>query len=49
MNCMKCESPSSSFNDMYDPGEKKNICLWLCEGCQRRLMSLVKGFLGGRE
>ena len=49
MNCMKCGSPPSSFNDMYDPGEMKNVCLWLCEGCQRKLMSLVKGFLEGRE
>ena len=49
MTCRRCGKDGEYWNDTIDPDTEQKLFFYLCEGCQRKLFSLVKGFLEGRE
>ena len=49
MICRHCGKDGKYWNDTIDPDREEKHLFYLCEECQRKLFSLVKGFLEGRE
>lgn len=49
MNCRRCGKDGRYWNDTIDPENESKLLFYLCKDCQKKLFSMIGGFLEARE
>ena len=51
MNCSRCgqDSERRIYNDTFDSDAERKLFFYLCKDCQKKLFSMIGGFLEARE
>ena len=49
MNCRRCGKDGRYWNDTIDPDTESKLLFYLCKDCQKKLFSMIGGFLEAKE